>query len=126
MTRSAPGWQTTEGALMAAAGLAIAIWVPGAGWMPWLMLLAPDLAMVGYLAGPRVGAAVYNAAHLYAAGLILMLAGAATGHPPAIAAGALWMAHVGADRALGFGLKLPSGFRHTHLGHIGKGGDPGR
>ena len=36
----------------------------GAAW--WLfavLFLAPDLSFLGYLAGPRTGAVVYNAAH---------------------------------------------------------------
>jgi hypothetical protein len=32
----------------------------------------------------------------------------------------IWTSHVGMDRALGYGLKLPSGFQDTHLGRIGK------
>ncbi|MEF9606012.1 DUF4260 family protein, partial [Paracoccus sp. PXZ] len=39
-----------------------------------------------------------------------------------IAGGGLWLAHVGFDRVLGYGLKLPSGFRDTHLGRIGREG----
>lgn len=121
----ARGWQRAEGALVAGAGLAVAALAGPlgggqVGFWPWLMLLAPDLAMLGYLAGPRVGAAVYNLAHLYGAGLILMLVGVATGAPALIAAGALWMAHVGIDRACGFGLKLAQGVRETHLGRIGR------
>ncbi|MFV0384208.1 DUF4260 domain-containing protein [Paracoccus sp. (in: a-proteobacteria)] len=119
------GWQRAEGALVFAAAIALT----GAmqpGWPLWvwpLALLAPDLAMAGYLGGPRIGAAVYNAAHLYACGLLLVLAGLLAGQPALIAAGAIWMAHVGMDRALGYGLKLPSGFRDTHLGRIGRGPD---
>lgn len=83
-------------------------------------LLAPDLSMLGYLAGPRVGAVTYNLVHNWAlpAGLALL----------AIAIGQLWPllaatavgAHVGWDRALGYGLKLPTGFKDTHLGRIGR------
>ena len=116
----ATGWQRAEGALVAVAGLGIAAMVPGVPWFVWLMLLAPDLSMAGYVAGPRIGAAIYNAAHLYGWGLVLLVAGAALGIMPALAAGALWLAHVGIDRALGYGLKAPTGFRDTHLGRIGR------
>ena len=115
-------WQRAEGGLILAASLGLA----GAmqpGWPLWiwpLALLAPDLSMAGYLAGPRIGAALYNAAHLYACGLILALLGLLAGQPGLIAAGALWLAHVGADRALGYGLKAESGFRDTHLDRIGR------
>lgn len=120
---TATGWQRAEGALIGVAGLALAgAMSPGWPWWVWpLALLAPDLAMAGYLAGPRVGAAVYNAAHLYAGGLVLALLGLLAGAPAIVAAGAVWIAHVGVDRALGYGLKLPTGFRDTHLGRIGAG-----
>ena len=32
----------------------------------------------------------------------------------------LWLAHIGIDRALGYGLKYATGFSYTHLGRIGK------
>lgn len=116
----AVGWQRVEGALVAVGGIVLMGLIAPGDWRLWLVLLAPDLAMLGYVAGPRVGAAVYNAAHLYGAGLILALLGVATGAVALIAAGALWMAHVGIDRAFGYGLKLPVGFRDTHLGRIGR------
>src|ERR671923_2580227 len=88
----------------------------------WLIpaLLAPDLSIVGYLVGPRVGAVTYNAAH----NLVVSLGLLAIGWFAAIAfvalAGAALTAHVGMDRTLGYGLKLPSGFQDTHLGRIGR------
>lgn len=117
----ATGWQKAEGLLLALSAMAIALSVgPGWSWWLWIVvLLAPDLSMLGYLAGPRIGAILYNAAHLYANGLILAMLGLLTGQPALIAAGMLWVAHVGADRALGYGLKSPEGFKVTHLGRIG-------
>lgn len=115
-------WQRIEGGLVFAAAIALT----GAmqpGWPLWLWplaLMAPDLAMLGYLAGPGIGAGIYNAAHLYGWGLILALLGLLAGQPGLIAAGAIWLAHVGMDRALGYGLKSPQGFRQTHLGQIGR------
>ena len=83
------------------------------------LLLAPDLSMVGYLGGPRLGALTYNAAH----NLVLALAALGVGWWLGVAwlvlLGAALVAHVGGDRALGYGLKLPSDFRDTHLGRIG-------
>ncbi|SIS98662.1 DUF4260 family protein [Paracoccus saliphilus] len=114
-------WQRVEGGLVFAAALPLA-GVMQPGWPLWLWplaLLAPDLSMLGYLAGPRIGAAIYNAFHLYAGGLLLALLGLLTGQPPLIAAGAIWLAHAGIDRALGYGLKSATGFRDTHLGRIG-------
>jgi hypothetical protein len=85
-----------------------------------LFFLAPDLAMLAYLAGPRAGAIAYNLAHTYALALALTLAGFLAGVPAAAAGGLIWIAHIGFDRALGYGLKYSSGFGDTHLGRIGR------
>ena len=57
------------------AGLALFGWLDG----PWLLviplLLLPDVSMLGYLGGPRLGALTYNAAHTWAPGLALLAAG---------------------------------------------------
>lgn len=93
----------------------------GASWMAFAALfLAPDLAMAGYLAGPRLGAAVYNLAHTYVAPLALGAAGLASRWSPAEALALIWIAHIAFDRALGFGLKYPTGFGDSHLGAIGR------
>ena len=119
---SAIGWQRAEGAGLALGGLLIGgLTAPGWGAPVWIwLLLAPDLAMVGYLAGPRIGGFLYNCTHIYAPPLLLAVIGVALGLPALIAAGGLWLAHIGAERALGLGLKLPGGFRDTHLGRIGR------
>ena len=90
---------------------------------PWLLvplLLAPDLSMIGYLGGARLGAITYNLAH----NLLLPIVTLAVGWMFVIEAlaltGAILLAHVGMDRSLGYGLKLPTGFRDTHLGRIGR------
>lgn len=92
--------------------------------MPWWLLIpvffAPDLAFGAYLAGPRVGAFVYNLVHIYGFGLFLLLLGSVTGHSLLLQLGALWFAHSGFDRMLGFGLKTADGFKFTHLGRIGR------
>ena len=119
----AAGWQRLDGTLVAAAALLVAVQVAPGGWPLWawpLALLAPDLSVVGYVAGPRMGARIYNACHLHAAGLLLAVLGLASGHLALLFAGMLWLAHVGIDRALGFGLKADSGFSDTHLGRIGR------
>lgn len=93
-----------------------------AGWLLFfLLILAPDLSMAGYWAGPRIGAAIYNAAHTTIGPLILLMAALLTG-ADAIHLAAVWLAHIGIDRALGYGLKRPSGFTDTHLGRIGRDG----
>jgi hypothetical protein len=76
--------------------------------------------MAGYLRGPRLGAITYNLAHNWATALLVFGVGWVTQVPGGALAGAVLIAHVGADRTLGYGLKLPSGFHNTHLGRIGR------
>ena len=92
----------------------------GWGWFA-LFFLAPDISFAGYLAGPRVGAVIYNIVHSYIAPLTLLGAGTLTGMPLAPTAAIIWLAHIGFDRVLGYGLKYSSGFGDTHLGRIGRG-----
>lgn len=92
----------------------------GASWLLFgITFLVPDLAMLGYLAGNRIGALGYNLLHNYTlpAGLAIvgLLAGGST-LPVALAL--IWLAHIALDRALGFGLKYRDGFQHTHLARV--------
>ena len=88
----------------------------------WLLplLLAPDISMLGYLGGPALGAATYNLAHNLVTALALVAIGWFAAVPALALAGAILLAHVGMDRSLGYGLKLPTDFRDTHLGRIGR------
>jgi Domain of unknown function (DUF4260) len=93
----------------------------GMGWGVFaVFFLAPDLAMLGYVIGPRTGAVSYNFSHSYIGALMTIALGVDLSAPVATAAGLIWIAHVGFDRALGYGLKYSSGFRSTHLGLIGR------
>jgi hypothetical protein len=88
----------------------------------WLLplLLVPDVSMVGYLGGPRLGAITYNLAHNLVAALGVLAIGWYAAIAPLAIFGAILAAHVGMDRTLGYGLKLPTDFRDTHLGRIGR------
>jgi hypothetical protein len=81
-----------------------------------LFFLVPDLSMLGYLAGRRVGAACYNAGHSYLGPAALCAAGAALNAHGVLLAASIWAAHIGFDRMLGYGLKYGTGFGDTHLG----------
>lgn len=109
-------------AFFAVAVAAYAQYGAGWGWFAALFLL-PDLSFAAYLAGPRVGAAAYNASHSYIAALALGALGLLAAMPSVLAVALVWCAHIGFDRALGFGLKYASGFDRTHLGRLGRG-DP--
>lgn len=93
----------------------------GASWgLAGLLFLAPDLAMAGYLAGPRVGALTYNVAHSYALAIGLGLLAQVLDQSLVLALALILGAHIGFDRMLGYGLKLPDAFTSTHLGPIGR------
>ena len=85
-----------------------------------MLFLVPDLSFAAYLAGPRTGAIIYNAAHSYMAPMALMTAGFGLDSPLTLSIALIWLAHIGIDRALGYGLKYSAGFGFTHLGRIGK------
>jgi len=103
------------------AGMTLLYGLWDGSWLVYVVLfLAPDLSFAAYLAGPRAGAIVYNAAHSYLAPVALMTAGLAMASPLVLSLAMIWLAHIGIDRALGYGLKYASGFVFTHLGRIGK------
>jgi hypothetical protein len=114
-------WLRAEGVATLAAGLAGFLYLGLPWWAFVLLLIVPDVSMVGYLRGPRVGAIVYNVAHDLATGVAIGGLGLAMGSVPVTAAGAILVAHSGMDRMMGYGLKLPSSFKDTHLGRIGRG-----
>ena len=105
--------------LFAGMTLLYAVW-DGSWWVYAILFLAPDLSFAAYLAGPRIGAIIYNAAHGYMAPLALMTTGFALSSPLVLSIAMIWMAHIGIDRALGYGLKYNAGFGFTHLGRIGR------
>ena len=109
-----------EGAALAAGAL-ILYPLTGGSWLLFgLLVLAPDLSMLGYLAGPRIGALAYNAAHATVGPIALALIGLSLSSDRAIAIALIWLVHIGADRALGYGLKYADGFGATHLGRVGR------
>jgi len=89
---------------------------------PWLMFavlfLVPDVSMVGYFASPRTGARIYNLGHTYIAPALMALVGVVIATPVLQLMALIWVAHIGFDRLLGYGLKYPSAFRATHLGSV--------
>jgi hypothetical protein len=99
--------------------LLYAVW-DGSWWVYAILFLAPDLSFAAYLAGPRTGAIVYNAAHSYMAPMALMTTGFALSSPLVLSIAMIWLAHIGIDRALGYGMKYAAGFGFTHLGRIGR------
>lgn len=103
-----PALALVSGALLWQSGPSLAVVV--------VVLVAPDLAIAAYALGPRIGAAAYNAAHTTIGPLALGGAGLLAASRESVEVALLWLLHIGADRALGFGLKHATGFEDTHLG----------
>lgn len=83
-----------------------------------LLFLAPDLFMLGYMAGNRWGALFYNFVHTYVLPVCLLAVYWFTGHVWFLWLGLIWLAHIGFDRLLGFGLKYETAFKDTHLQRV--------
>ena len=107
---------------LALLGLALlAYYRLGAGWWLFaLLLLIPDLGMVGYVRSPRAGAIGYDILHTLAGPVVLGSYAVQARSADPLAVALIWVAHIGMDLALGYGLKYPSAFRDTHLGRIGR------
>jgi hypothetical protein len=107
-----------EGAALLVAMLALYAHFGYSWWLFALLLLVPDIFMAGYLLNPRIGSALYNLAHtstlpLLVAGLCFVL-----NLPLGLQLALIWLAHIGMDRMIGYGLKYPSEFTDTHLARV--------
>jgi hypothetical protein len=89
-------------------------------WLYAVLFLTPDLSFAGYLAGPRLGAVAYNTLHTTLGPALLAGLGLFLDHSMLLGIAAIWAAHIGFDRMLGYGLKYMSSFNDTHLGRIGR------
>jgi hypothetical protein len=93
----------------------------GADWIVFIiLLLLPDVSILGYARGPVIGAVIYNLVHNWALAGALLGVGFLLQVPIVFGAGAALLAHIGGDRLLGYGLKYPTSFQDTHLGRIGR------
>ncbi len=89
------------------------------GWVFFVALLfVPDAAMLPYLLNKQAGMLGYNAAHTYLAPLVFMGVSLLLGWGWGLAAGLVWLAHIGMDRAVGYGLKYSTAFKDTHLDRV--------
>ena len=109
-----------EGLTLFAAMLVLYATWGGSWWVFAILFLAPDLSFAAYLIDPKTGALVYNAAHSYMAPVALLTLGFGLSEPLILSIAMIWLAHIGIDRALGYGLKYAAGFGFTHLGRIGR------
>ena len=109
-----------ENAALFALGLA-AFGTLGLSWW-WFaaLILTPDVSMLGYLFGPKIGARLYNLFHHLAVAVLVAAVGWLTGLLALQVVGVILFTHSNMDRTVGYGLKHPDDFRHTHLGWIGE------
>ena len=89
-------------------------------WWFYVLLLAPDISMIGYLLGPSVGAWMYNLVHHKGVAIAILAFGTLSHVHWMQLAGLIMLGHSSLDRAFGYGLKYTDSFRHTHLGSVGR------
>jgi hypothetical protein len=109
-----------EGLVLLAASLTAFQLMGGNWWLFAALILAPDIAMLGALGGPAIGARLYNLAHTTTVPAITGAVAWLAGLPWLLPVVVIWLAHIGMDRAFGYGLKYPGLFHATHLGRIGR------
>ncbi len=117
-------WLRLEGATLLISTLILYAATGRSWWVVATVVLLPDLFMVGYLGGTRLGALMYNIAHATPAPALLAGLGSWQHWQSLVAVALVWLAHIGLDRLMGYGLKYSDHFQHTHLGWIGHRSDP--
>ncbi|WP_422350044.1 DUF4260 domain-containing protein [Flagellimonas sp.] len=90
-------------------------------WLFLALILLPDIGMLGYLLGNRIGAIIYNIFHHKGLAILIYLAGVFWSMPLVQIIGVILFSHASMDRIFGYGLKYYKGFKFTHLGEVGKG-----
>jgi hypothetical protein len=86
-----------------------------AWWVYLLLWITPDVGMVGYLLNPKIGSLTYNFTHWQLGAWVLILPGLIWQLPWLLLVGTIVLGHSSLDRVLGYGLKYPDNFKHTHL-----------
>ena len=97
-----------------------ALYLLHAEWYWYLLILiGPDISMIGYFLGSHVGAGIYNIFHHKGFAIFIFFIGLYTDTPIWEIVGVVLFGHSSLDRMFGYGLKLNRGFKYTHLGVIG-------
>ncbi|MFD1707957.1 DUF4260 domain-containing protein [Siminovitchia sediminis] len=101
---------------------ALSMYVYGQNEFSWvwffLLLLVPDISMLGYVVNRRFGAMLYNLFHTYTLAILIVLCGLVLSSSHLLGISMIWTAHIGMDRMLGYGLKYPASFKDTHLNRV--------
>ena len=88
-------------------------------WWFLVLILTPDIGMLGYLINNKVGAISYNIFHHKAIAIAMYLVGIYTQNQLFQLVGVILFSHSSMDRIFGYGLKYNTSFHNTHLGKIG-------
>jgi hypothetical protein len=105
--------------LAVAAAAAVLYFHEDFGWILFVaLILAPDLSFAGYAFGPKVGAIAYDSVHSEILPVALGAVGIVVESSGATKVALIWLAHIGADRLFGYGLKYPTAFKDTHLSRV--------
>jgi len=107
-----------EGAAVFIAVVVIYASIRANGWLFVLLFLVPDLTFAAYLLNTAFGARVYNIMHTYTLPLVLAVGSLLAGWTLGLWLALIWLGHIGADRALGYGLKYVNAFKSTHMGGV--------
>lgn len=94
--------------------------LPFQWWWFLVLILVPDIGMLGYLSGNKIGAFMYNLFHHKGIAIAIYLLGTYLSAPIIQLIGVILFSHASLDRIMGYGLKYDKGFKYTHLGEIGK------
>ena len=113
-------WLRVEGAVVVTGSLIAYSTTGQAWWLVPLTLLLPDLTMIGYLGGTRLGSYLYNLGHSTPLPAAIVAIGWWQDKSLVVALGLVWLAHIGVDRLIGYGLKYDDHFHQTHLGRLGR------
>lgn len=96
------------------------LWNGNAAWYWYpLLLIGPDIGMLGYMVNNKVGAVCYNIFHHKGLAIVIFLTGIYCNQDLLQMIGVVLFGHSSFDRLLGYGLKYQQGFKYTHLGEIG-------
>jgi len=89
-------------------------------WLFVALFMVPDLALLVFMADRRTGVIVYNALHTKIGPIVLLAVMFATSQLVWGALAAIWLAHIGMDRMVGYGLRYTDETDMTHLGPVGQ------
>ena len=105
-----------EGALLFMLSIFVYYHFQGPWWLFALLILSPDIAILGYMISPKIGALLYNTFHSEVGPIVLGVASFAVSAPLLFNLSLIWFCHINFDRMLGIGLKTSDSFEETHLG----------